>query len=80
MDKALSNNDFSEKSMKYYQKLWKKEIERELFIDSIIQNYFSKISTNDKLLNKIYETINTDCIINMIDSLGDIDYPARVVF
>ncbi len=80
LNNAFNNNDFSENSMKHYQKLWKKEIGKELFIDSLIQNYFSKISTDDKLLNKIYETIDTDYIINMINSLGDIDYPAKVVF
>ncbi len=79
LNKCFNNNDFSEDSMKYYQKLWKREIGRELFIDSLIQNYFSKISTNDKLLNKIYDRINNDEIIKMINSLGDIDYPARIV-
>ena len=32
------------------------------------------------MLNKIYSTIDTEDIIKRINSLGDIDYPARVVF
>lgn len=77
---AFKKNDFSEKSMIEYQKLWKREIGRELYIDSIIQRYFARISTNDEMLNKIYSTIDTGDIIKRINSLGDIDYPARVVF
>ncbi len=79
LDNAFNNDDFSEDSLKYYQKLWKKEIGKELFVDRLIQNYFSGISTNDKLLNKIYEKINNEDVIKMINSLGDIDYPAKIV-
>ncbi len=79
LDNAFNNGDFSEDSLKYYQKLWKKEIGKELFVDRLIQNYFSGISTNDKLLNKIYEKINNEDVIKMINRLGDIDYPAKIV-
>ncbi len=79
LDNAFNNDDFSEDSLKYYQKLWKKEIGKELFVDRLIQNYFSGISTNDKLLNKIYEKINNEDVIKMINRLGDIDYPAKIV-
>lgn len=80
IDHSFEKNDFSEMAMKEYQKLWKHEIGRELYIDSKIQNYFSELSTNDALLNKMYDAINTDEIIKRINSLGDIDYPAKVVF
>lgn len=80
IDQSFQANDFSEKRLKNYQKLWKREIGRELYIDSKIQRYFSRISTNDTMLNKIYETIDTEDIIRRINSLGDIDYPAKVVF
>lgn len=80
IDQSFNRNNFSEDALKAYQKLWKHEIGRELFIDAKIQQYFSKISTNDTLLNKIYDTINREDIIRRINSLGDIDYPAKVVF
>ncbi|WP_337860433.1 geranylgeranyl reductase family protein [Ferroplasma sp.] len=80
IDRAFKKADFSEKTMKEYQKLWKHEIGKELYIDSKIQKYFSNISTNDELLNKMYNAINTEYIIKRINSLGDIDYPAKVVF
>jgi geranylgeranyl reductase family protein len=80
IDKGFKRDDFSEKSLKEYQRLWKREIGRELYIDSKIQRYFSRMSTNDAMLNKIYDAIDTDEIIRRINSLGDIDYPAKVVF
>ncbi|MEM0140012.1 MAG: NAD(P)/FAD-dependent oxidoreductase [Ferroplasma sp.] len=77
---ADSADDFSAGSLKQYQDLWKREIGRELYIDSIVQRYFAKLSINDRLLNKIYDSIDSNKIISMINSLGDIDYPAKVVF
>jgi geranylgeranyl reductase family protein len=80
INQSFDSNDFSEKELKNYQKLWKHEIGRELFIDAKIQRYFSKISINDVMLNKIYNAIDRDEIIKRINSMGDIDYPAKVVF
>jgi len=80
INQSFDAGDFSEKELKNYQKLWKHEIGRELFIDAKIQRYFSKISINDVMLNKIYNAIDRDEIIKKINSLGDIDYPAKVVF
>ncbi len=48
-------------------------------MDARIQDYYSRLSINDRLLNKIYNAINNENIINKINSLGDIDYPSRVV-
>ncbi len=79
IDHALKNEDYSEKYLSEYQKLWKREIGFELKKDAIIQRYFASISINDKLLNKIYENINDGNIIKKINELGDIDYPSRVV-
>ncbi|KJE48880.1 MULTISPECIES: NAD(P)/FAD-dependent oxidoreductase [Acidiplasma] len=79
IDRSFQHEDFSEKSLSLYEKLWKKEIGRELKMDARIQDYYSRLSINDRLLNKIYNAINNENIINKINSLGDIDYPSRVV-
>ncbi|WP_393971613.1 hypothetical protein OXIME_000181 [Oxyplasma meridianum] len=79
IDDALKNEDYSKKSLSEYQNLWKKEIGFKLRTVAIIQKYFLSISVNDKLLNKVYEKINDKYIINKINSLGDIDYPSKVV-
>ncbi|MCL4327410.1 MAG: NAD(P)/FAD-dependent oxidoreductase [Candidatus Thermoplasmatota archaeon] len=74
---ALENNDFSARFLARYQKSWKKDLGRELWIDGIIQRLFA--SVNDETFNRIYRMISRPSAIKIIDSVGDIDYPSRVV-
>ncbi len=80
IDNAFKTENFTAETLKRYQSLWKHEIGRELFIDAVVQRYFSKISVNDALLTKIFNEIDSEKIINKINTIGDIDYPARIVF
>ncbi len=75
---GLERNDLSERALSDYQRRWKKELGRELWIDGRIQRYFSALS--DKTLNLIYEAVSRKKMIDMINHVGDIDYPSRVVF
>lgn len=75
---SLQEDDLSEASLSKYQRAWKKELGRELWLDGKIQKYFSALS--DKTLNLIYEAVSRKKMIDMINHIGDIDYPSKVVF
>ncbi len=74
---ASENEDFSQKSLSRYQKYWKKDIGRELFLDGMIQRYFA--SLNDSALDSIYSILAKPQNISVINRIGDIDFPSRVV-
>jgi digeranylgeranylglycerophospholipid reductase len=75
--KALEIGDFSAHFLSRYQRSWKKDLGRELWIDGIIQKLFA--SLNDDTFNRIYRMISKPSVLRVIDSVGDIDYPSRVV-
>lgn len=77
LDKALAGENYSETVLSQYQKDWRKELGKELWIDGKIQKYFSSLS--DKTLNLIYEAVSRRKMIDLINHLGDIDYPSTVV-
>ena len=77
INRALENQDYSEKSLSLYQKLWKKDIGRELWFDGLVQKYFSSMS--DNALNSIYDVISRPESVKVINRMGDIDYPSRVI-
>jgi geranylgeranyl reductase family protein len=74
---ALENNNFSESYLAQYERMWKSEIGRELKVDLIIQKLFSKIT--DYSFNKLYEVISKEENMKVINRVGDIDFPSRVV-
>lgn len=78
IDYAFENEDFSEKTLRLYQKGWKKELGRELWFDGVVQRYFAKIS--DQHFNRIYDVVSNSGVIDLINNTGDIDYPSRVIF
>jgi digeranylgeranylglycerophospholipid reductase len=75
--KALEIGDFSAHFLSRYQRSWKRDLGRELWIDGIIQKLFA--SLNDDTFNRIYKMISKPSVLRVIDSVGDIDYPSRVV-
>ncbi|AAT43153.1 geranylgeranyl reductase family protein [Picrophilus oshimae] len=77
-ESIIDREDFSEKSMSLYQKLWRSEIGRELYIDSKIQDVFSRLTVNDRALNRLYDILSSGPIIKQINRLGDIDYPSKI--
>ena len=77
LETALENNDLSERHLSQYERMWKSEIGRELKVDLIIQKLFSKIT--DYSFNKLYEVISKDENMKVINRVGDIDFPSRVV-
>lgn len=77
MERAYEREDFSEKSLSIYNRLWKKEIGSELKRDFRIQKMYAKIT--DSSFDVIGEKITSEKMTKMISSIGDIDYPSRVV-
>lgn len=76
--RSLEREDYSENTLRLYQKEWKKELGRELWFDGFIQRHFAGIS--DRHLDRIYDIVSSLKIIDVINSTGDIDYPSRVIF
>ncbi|MGP6220932.1 geranylgeranyl reductase family protein [Caldiplasma sukawensis] len=78
LSEAYESENFSEESMKNYEKAWKKEIGKELRRDLRIQKIYSKIT--DTSFNEIGRKLQSERIKKIIENIGDIDYPSRVVF
>lgn len=74
---AYEAEDFSRKFLSRYEKYWKKEIGRELFLDGLVQKYFSSLS--DSALESIYRVLSKPQNVALINRLGDIDFPSRVI-
>lgn len=77
LKRALDDDTFTEQVMSAYQKAWRKELGRELWVDGRIQKYFARLS--DKTLDRIYEAVSKKRMIDLINHMGDIDYPSTVV-
>jgi geranylgeranyl reductase family protein len=74
---ALNNNNFSNRYLKKYDVLWRKDLIRELNIGWKFRTFFKKI--NDKQLDKYISRLKNPKIINIINNYGDIDYPSRLI-
>ncbi|MCL4320121.1 MAG: NAD(P)/FAD-dependent oxidoreductase [Candidatus Thermoplasmatota archaeon] len=77
MERAYEKEDFSEGTLSLYNKLWKKELGAELKRDFRIQKLYSRIT--DTSFNIIGRKITTERMTHLINTIGDIDYPSRVV-
>lgn len=77
VEEAAASGDFSEKYLSRYEKYWKRDIGKELYIDGLVQKYFSSLS--DDTLNSIYSILSRPKNISLINRLGDIDFPSKIV-
>jgi len=73
---ALHDSDYSIQTLKKYQKLYTKEIGKELFLGMKFRQIFKNLS--DKKLDKYIERLNNQKIIEIINKYGDIDYPSKL--
>ncbi len=76
--KGFEHNDFSRSFLKTYEDMWKSYIGKELRRDLKIQKMFAKIS--DASFVELGRRLSNPKITHIINNLGDIDYPSRVVF
>ncbi len=77
LESALENDDLSERKLSAYQKGWKSELGRELWIDGLVQRFFAMLG--DRSFNSMYRFLSRPEIIDVINKTGDIDFPSRVV-
>ncbi len=74
--KALENDATSESALAEYQRLWKKEFEREIRFGIIARRFIYGMS--DSELRRIFNAPDEE-LLNKISMYGDIDYPSRIV-
>ena len=74
---ALKNNDFSYQYLKKYNKLWTKEIGRELSMGYKFRTVYRHLS--DSKFEKYMQKFNNPKIVDVINKYGDIDYPSKLV-
>lgn len=77
LDEAFQADNFAASFLSRYQKYWKSEIGRELWMDGIAQRFFAKLS--DRGLKAIYKVLSSEKVLESINDIGDIDYPSRLV-
>lgn len=77
LDEAFQAGDFSEDFLSRYQKYWKADIGRELWMDGLVQRFFARLS--DRALRAVYRVLSSPKVTDTINSIGDIDYPSRLV-
>ncbi|WP_171823578.1 NAD(P)/FAD-dependent oxidoreductase [Thermogymnomonas acidicola] len=77
LEKALESDDLSARSLSRYQRAWKRRLGMELSFDYLVQRFFTMLS--DRALDAIYREVSKPEVVNLINSVGDIDYPSRVV-
>lgn len=74
---AYEHEDFSENSLKRYNRLWKAALGKELTRDYYIQKLYARMT--DSAFDNIGKALSTPGMNGMISSIGDIDYPSKVV-
>lgn len=77
LTEAFEKSDFSADFLSRYQKYWKGEIGRELWMDGLVQRMFARLS--DHSLGAVYRILSSPRILDTINSVGDIDYPSKLV-
>lgn len=79
--KALEADNYSESTLSKYQKLWNRELGKELRRGLMLHRAFSHLS--DSQLEEGFRILNDDKLLKIISQHGDIDYPwklAKIVF
>jgi geranylgeranyl reductase family protein len=74
---ALEKNNFSSHFLKKYQKLWTKDIGKELSIGMKFRKIYRNLT--DKQMDKCIENLQNPKITEIISKYGDIDYPSKLI-
>lgn len=77
LTEAFEADDLSAAFLSRYQKYWKSDIGRELWMDGLVQRFFSKLS--DRSLKAVHGVLSSPRVVETINTIGDIDYPSRLV-
>jgi len=73
---ALKRQDFSEGFLSKYQRLWEKDIGKEIKQGLRLRNIF--LSLNDDDIDELLDTFGQEEFIKIINKYGDIDFPWRL--
>ncbi len=74
---AFEENNFTSRFLSRYQRSWKKDIGRELFVDGLVQRVFA--SMNDRTMKSMFLLLSDPKMVQTINRIGDIDYPSSLV-
>lgn len=77
LNEAFEADDYSLSFLSRYQRYWKSDIGRELWMDGLVQRFFAKL--NDRSLRAVYKVLSSPAVLDTINSIGDIDYPSKLV-
>jgi geranylgeranyl reductase family protein len=73
---ALKEGDFSEKSLRRYDRAWRGELGSELKKGWLIHSAYSKL--DDGKLENVYDIINKPGVIRIIEREGDLDFASSL--
>jgi len=74
--RALEAKDYSERMMHRYHRAWTKTIGKELRKDLAIHESFARLT--DEQFEELFELLDNPRIIEIIERMGDIDFPSKV--
>ncbi len=74
---ALNKQDFSESLLSKYQRLWEKDIGKEIEQGLRLRNIF--LNLNDDDIDELFNIFGQEEFLNIINRYGDIDFPWRLV-
>ena len=75
---AIGKDDISEKMLSTYHRAWMKDIGDELKKDVQIHRVIASMS--DRQFDEIFDILGQDDILDLINRIGDIDYPSRLAW
>ncbi len=74
---ALENESVNRRTLSQYQRKWKRKLGLELWFDGLVQKLFASLS--DNTFERLYRVISRPEVTSVINRVGDIDYPSKVV-
>jgi digeranylgeranylglycerophospholipid reductase len=73
---ALEEDDLSAPRMQEYHDAWYEEVGRELYVGWRLRKAFMHLS--DAQVEELFHLLDDKELLQMVNSLGDIDYPSRL--
>ena len=75
-DKALRDDDLSEKRLSSYHEAWFDDVGRELYIGWRLRKAFMHLS--DDQMEELFHLLDDKELLALVNGLGDIDYPSKL--
>lgn len=75
-DKALRDDDLSEKRLSAYHEAWYGDVGRELYIGWRLRKAFMHLS--DEQMEELFHLLDDKELLALVNGLGDIDYPSKL--